>query len=132
MDKKHANTAVSRREALKKIGQCAEYTGAVVAFLSVSTPSWASAGTGTKPGCGGIGVSVNVPPVGANGCIEIEIDRRGASVSSTATGKANGIGQINSSSSAVSNQSTGGINNSVSLKVDNSVESQTVLGPNYQ
>ncbi len=132
MDKKHANTAVSRREALKKIGQCAEYTGAVVAFLSVSTPSWASVGTGTKPGCGGIGVSLNSPALGANACLDVDIDRNGASVTGTANGKANGIGQINSGSSAVSNQSVGGINNSISLKVDNSVQIEPVIGPNYQ
>ena len=128
MDKKHANTDVSRREALRKIGQCAEYTGAVVAFLSVSTPSWASAGTGTKPGCGGIDVNVDAQPVRAHGCIDVEFDRHGASVSSSASGKITGIGQ--GSSSAVSNQSTGGINNSVSLKVDNSVEADPV-GPSY-
>ena len=131
MSKKQTNPDVSRREALRKIGQCAEYTGAVVAFLSVSSPSWASVGTGTKPGCGGVGLSVSSPKAVANGCVEIEFDNRGATVSSNASGKINGLGQINSSS-AVSNQATGGINNSVSLKVDNSVESQPVFGPNYQ
>ncbi|MEK6787581.1 MAG: hypothetical protein AABY68_01355 [Pseudomonadota bacterium] len=130
MDTKYANTAVNRREALRKIGQCAEYTGAVVAFLSVSTPSWASAGSGTKPGCGGIDVNIDSQPVRAHGCIEVEFDRRGASVSSNASGKTTGIGQVNSNAVG-SSQTTGGINNSYSTRVDNSVEADPV-GPSYQ
>lgn len=132
MDKKYTDSAVSRRDALKKIGQCAEYTGAVVAFLTVSKPTWASVGVGTKPGCRGLGLTVDVPPVDASGCLEVDVNRYGARASGDSSAKVSGVGQFGASSSAVSNQSTGGINNSVSLKVNNAVESEAVVGPSYQ
>ena len=132
MDKKYTESIVSRRDALKKIGQCAEYTGAVVAFLTVSKPAWASVGGGTKPGCSGIGVSLQTPQAGVNGCIDIELSRNSQSASATGTGRASGVGQTGGSGAAVSTQSTGGINNSVSLKVDNAVDTQAAVGPSYQ
>lgn len=132
MDKKRTEIAgLTRRDALKRIGRCAEYTGTVVALLSVSQPSWASHNKGHGKDCNTGGGTSNIKIAS---CADDEGNHYGQ-ISSSSSGNANssnassgGSNASSGSSNASSASSSGGsVSNSASSQVD-----ESPAGPAYQ
>lgn len=134
MSEKHTEIALSRRETLKKLGECAGYTGAVVTFLAVSKPAWASYGHGgSKPGCGGGSGNMSI-----SSCGDGEVSSSGSSSKSSygqvSGGPSSGAqqGASSSSSSGSGSSSSGSAAEPVSSQQNDAANGQVSNGPSYQ